>query len=117
MASLKKLKGDPLEQLEAICGYFANNRARMQYDIYLREGYPLATGVIEGACHHLVKDRMERSGMRWTLEGARSMLDVRACFQSDYWNYFHTTRKIELSKETHPHRALIESYCPLSLTI
>ncbi len=46
----------------------------MRYDEYLRRGYPIASGVIEGACRHLVKDRMERSGMRWTLEGARSML-------------------------------------------
>jgi len=49
----------------------------MRYDEYLRRGYPIASGVIEGACRHLVKDRMERSGMRWTLEGARSMLHAR----------------------------------------
>ena len=57
----------------------------MRYDEYLKNGYPIATGVIEGACGHLVKDRMERSGMRWIMEGARSMLNLRAAFQSDYW--------------------------------
>ena len=39
-------------------------------------GYPIASGVIEGACRHLVKDRMERTGMRWTLEGAQAMLQI-----------------------------------------
>lgn len=43
------------------------------------------SGVIEGACRHLVKDRVERSGMRWTLEGALSILHLRAAFQSDHW--------------------------------
>lgn len=56
----------------------------MEYDQYLKAGYPIASGVIEGACGQLVKDRMERSGMRWKLESARSMLNVRAAFQSDY---------------------------------
>ncbi len=36
----------------------------MRYDEYLRRGYPIASGVIEGACRHLVKDRMERNGLR-----------------------------------------------------
>ena len=54
----------------------------MRYDEYL------AAGVIEGACRHLVKDRMKRSGMRWTLEGAQAMLDLRAMRQSS-WKQFH----------------------------
>jgi hypothetical protein len=60
----------------------------MRYDEYLRAGYPIATGVIEGACRHLVKDRLERSGMRWTLAGAQAMLDLRALHQSSYWDAF-----------------------------
>ncbi len=50
----------------------------MRYGEYLAEGYPIATGVIEGACRHLVKDRMERAGMRWSLDGAQAMLDLRS---------------------------------------
>ena len=116
MGSLYKLKGEPLKDLQRICGYFEKHRERMRYDKYLAAGYPIASGVIEGACGHLVKDRMERSGMRWTLEGARSMLNVRAAFQSDYWDNFQQQRVSELSNIAHPHRNLVKEYAPLNLT-
>jgi hypothetical protein len=49
----------------------------MAYDVYLEHGFPIAPGVIEGAYRCVVKDRMERSGMRWIISGARAMLDMR----------------------------------------
>ena len=55
----------------------------MRYDECLAAGYPIASGVIEGACRHLVKDRMERTGMRWREPGAASMLFVRALKVTD----------------------------------
>ena len=48
--------------------YYENNRDHMRYDEYLAAGYPIGSGVAEGACRHLVKDRMEQTGMRWTVE-------------------------------------------------
>jgi hypothetical protein len=60
----KKLSKKRLKELERICEYFENNRHRMAYHEYLEAGYPIASGGIEGACRHVVKDRMERSGMR-----------------------------------------------------
>jgi hypothetical protein len=66
-----------LEALERVCGYFENNRHRMAYDEYLAAGYPIASGVIEGACRHIIVDRMEHSGMRWVWEGAHAMLGMR----------------------------------------
>ena len=51
-----------------------NNLHGMRYDKYLQAGYPIANGVIEGACRHFVKDRMERTGMDWCLENTASML-------------------------------------------
>jgi hypothetical protein len=57
------------QALEGICGYFESHAHRMAYDEYLAAGYPIASGVIEGACRCVVNDRMERSGMRWVLEG------------------------------------------------
>ena len=87
----------------------------MRYDEYLRRGYPIASGVIEGACRHLVKDRMERSGMRWTLEGARSMLNVRAAFQSDHWRPFLNWHKANEVAKTHRHRELLDAYNPETL--
>lgn len=68
MRAMHDLRGKKLNELEKICNYFENNKSRMEYDQYLKAGYPIASGVIEGACGHLVKDRMERSGMRWKLE-------------------------------------------------
>ncbi len=47
----------------------------MYYDQYLEKGYPIASGVIKGACRNFVKDRMERAGMRWTVKGAQAMLE------------------------------------------
>jgi hypothetical protein len=60
----------------------------MRYDEYLRQGYPIASGVIEGACRHLVKDRLERTGMSWTRPGAQAMLNLRAIWTCDQWNEF-----------------------------
>ena len=115
LGTSKGLMGDKLKSLNTICGYLEKHKLRMRYDEYLMAGYPIATGVIEGACRHLVKDRMERSGMRWTLEGARSMLNVRAVFQSDYWDAFCKQRISNQSASTHPNRRLINDYRPLSL--
>ena len=115
MGSLHNLRGETRKDLRRICGYFEKHQHRMRYDKYLAAGYPIASGVIEGACGHLVKDRMERSGMRWTLEGARSMLNVRAVFQSDYWDRFQSQRIEELSARAHPRHCLVENYMPLKL--
>jgi hypothetical protein len=76
------------ETLERIAGYFETNRHRMAYDLYLAEGFPIATGVIEGACRCLIKDRMERAGMRWVIAGAQSMLAVRGIALSGLWDNF-----------------------------
>src|SRR5436309_13232849 len=50
----------------------------MKYNEYLNMGLPIATGVIEGACRYLVKDRMDRTGARWSLRGAEAVLRLRA---------------------------------------
>ena len=68
--------------------YLGNNKAHMRYDEYLAAGYPIGSGVAEGACRHLVKDRMEQTGMRWTVEGAQAMLHVRALYLNDQWDDF-----------------------------
>lgn len=115
MGSLHKLEDKAAKDCARIAGYLEKHSARMKYDEYLAAGYPIASGVIEGACRHLVKDRMERSGMRWTLEGARSMLHVRAAFQSDYWSEFQTQYREQTTLATHPKQSLIAAYAPLTL--
>lgn len=95
--------------LRKICQYFENNCHRMRYDQYLAAGYPIASGVIEGACRHFVKDRMERAGMQWTLTGAQAMLDLRSVALNDDWDEFNNFRIQQENQRLYPHRNLIGS--------
>jgi hypothetical protein len=69
-------------------GYYRRNRPYMCYDEYLAQGWPIGTGVVEGACRHLVKDRLEQSGMRWTQDGAQRGLDLRAVRINGHWERY-----------------------------
>lgn len=69
-------------------GYYRRNQPYMRYDHYLAEGWPIGTGVVEGACGHLVKDRMEKAGMRWTIGGAQTMRDLRAIRLNGDWDAY-----------------------------
>jgi hypothetical protein len=84
----EKLSGPRRKVVRSAVEYLGNNKAHMRYDEYLAAGYPIGSGVAEGACRHLVKDRMEQTGMRWTMEGARAMLHVRALYLNDQWEEF-----------------------------
>src|SRR5512135_1008988 len=83
-----RLRGPERKVVRSAIEYLENNRGHMRYDEYLAAGYPIGSGVAEGACRHLVKDRMEQTGMRWTLKGAQSMLHTRALYLNDDWNAF-----------------------------
>ena len=69
-------------------GYYRRNAPYMRYDEYLGQGWPIGTGVVEGACGHLVKDRMEGAGMRWKQEGAQAVLDLRAVRLNGDWDAY-----------------------------
>jgi hypothetical protein len=84
----KKLSKAQRTNLQKVATYFENNRNYMRYDRYLKAGYPIGSGVVEGACRHVVKDRMERSGMRWKAEGAQAVLNLRAIHINGDWNNF-----------------------------
>ena len=60
----------------------------MHYDEYLAAGYPVASGIIEGACRHIIVDRMEGSGMRWIMSGAKAMLNLRCIYINEAWDQF-----------------------------
>jgi hypothetical protein len=108
MGSKHGLKASKKKSLQTICGYLERNAERMAYDRYLAAGYPIASGVIEGACRHVVKDRMERAGMHWTRQGAEAMLHVRSLFVSDCWEGFQTFRIKRETQRLYPYRALVE---------
>jgi hypothetical protein len=83
------------QQLEKTANYFERNLPYMDYPTYLAKGWPIASGVIEGACRHFVKDRCELSGMRWTQTGAESLLRLRAIAENGDWDAYHTFRKAQ----------------------
>ena len=87
----RRLFGAKRKTLWAVADYLYRNRARMRYDEYLAHGWPIASGPVEGACKNLIKDRMERSGMRWTEEMAEAIVQLRAIYLSGdfdrYWSF------------------------------
>jgi hypothetical protein len=107
LAQERGLTSAKKKALGRICGYLTKNRQRMRYDEYLRQGYPIASGVIEGACRHLIKDRMERAGMHWTLAGAQAMLDLRSVWIGGHWEAFQTQRREQETNRLYPHRNLV----------
>jgi hypothetical protein len=96
LANAKKIKVAQRKQLTKTANYFERNLPYMDYQSYLAHGYPIASGVIEGACRHFVKDRFELSGMRWLQTGAENLLRLRAVAENADWDKyfaFHTEQR------------------------
>jgi hypothetical protein len=95
-ATLHQLSSDKRKAVDKCADYLEKYRPMLEYDQYLSEGLPVATGVIEGACRHLIKDRMDRTGARWRLKRAEAVLRIRSLRSSGdfdaYWT-FHQTRE------------------------
>ena len=91
------LSGRVAERLHKIANYFERNSPFMDYATCLQLGLPIASGVIEGACRHIVKDRMELSGMRWSRNGAETLLQLRCVRHNghwdDFWHYHRSLRQ------------------------
>ncbi|CDN15936.1 hypothetical protein RintRC_6866 [Richelia intracellularis] len=89
-----------------------NNAKYLKYDDYLKAGFPIATGVIEGACRHLIKDRMNITGARWTMRGAEAVLPLVSVYISGDWD---ESWQLDLQQEhKRNHLALYSSGIPLS---
>lgn len=108
MGTKRGLAGTKKKALAKACAYLWANRHRMRYDVYLAKGYPVASGAIEGACRHLVKDRMERAGMHWTPPGAQAMLDVRSTYVNGDWEEYQAYRITRETERLYPYRHLVE---------
>lgn len=99
-AAGRKLSATRRALVANACGYLASRKLSqlMRYERALSAGLPISTGVIEGACRYLVKDRMDRTGARWTVDGAEAVLRLRAIRTSgdfdEYWR-FHLVREKE----------------------
>jgi len=87
-ATWRGLSQKKREPIDTCAEYLLKNRERLRYDLALKKGLPIATGVVEGACRHLVKQRMECSGARWSLQGAEAVLRLRALRMSGDWDEY-----------------------------
>jgi hypothetical protein len=97
-ATLQGMSPQQREPIDQCATYLANHASYLNYPHYLAQGYPIATGVIEGACRYLVKDRMEITGARWGLEGGEAVLKLRALYINGdfnaYWA-FHESQEYQ----------------------
>jgi len=95
-ATKRGLSAQQRAPIDTAANYFLKRKNLMLYDLCLEAGTPIATGVIEGACRTLIKDRLDITGARWSLQGAEAILKLRALMQSgdfdDYWA-LHTDRE------------------------
>jgi hypothetical protein len=100
------------EPVDVCARYLRNHWRYLQYHAYLHRGYPIATGVIEGACRYLVKDRMEITGARWSLDGAEALLKLRAVKISGdfsaYWKYYEHQQYIRNYSSLYQNPAVLE---------
>jgi hypothetical protein len=108
MGGRPKLTAAKRKTLREVCNYLEKNQERMRYDAYLAAGSPIASGAIEGACRHLVKDRMERAGMHWTVPGAQARLEVRSVYVSGNWDEYQAYRITQETQRLYPYRELVE---------
>jgi hypothetical protein len=104
MASKRELSTTKWEKVEDCLTYFAARCDYMKYDEYLAAGYPIGSGVVEGACRHLVKDRMEQAGMRWRIAGAQAILSLRSIYVNDDWDAFHADRIQTKQSKLYPYK-------------
>lgn len=90
-ATKRELPSEKRKGVDDCADYLIAKRSMLRYHRYLREGLPIATGVIEGACRHLIVDRMDITGARWSVRGAEAILRLRSLRSSgdfdDYWTF------------------------------
>jgi hypothetical protein len=109
-ATRRSLPTDRRAGADRCADYLLNKRAYLDYPTALNNGWPIATGIIEGACRHIVKDRMDITGARWGLDGAEAILKLRAVHANgdfdDYWAH-HTAQEQRRIHQTRYANAVI----------
>jgi hypothetical protein len=97
--------------------YLEHHRAYLRYDEYVDQGFPIATGVIEGACRHLIGDRLALTGARWSLAGAEAILRLRSLRASGdwdaYWTYHERTEHARNHASRYAHGVVPELTSPI----
>jgi hypothetical protein len=98
----RALSGPKRSTLLGVAAYLYRNRDRMRYGQYLANGWPIASGPVEGACKNLIKDRMERSGMRWTETMAEAVVKLRAIYLSGDFDRYWLFHIVQEQQRLHP---------------
>lgn len=102
-ATLQELRKKERKGVDVCCDYLIAKRPYLHYDEYLTAGYPVSTGVIEGACRHLINDRLDITGARWGVPSAEAVLRLRSLRSSGdfeaYW-VFHLSKEHERNHQT-----------------
>jgi hypothetical protein len=102
-ATLQGLKKKERKGVDVCCNYLIAKRPYLHYDEYLAAGYPISTGVIEGACRHLISDRLDITGARWGVPSAEAVLQLRSLRSSGdfeaYWA-FHLSKEHERNHQS-----------------
>ena len=112
MGVKNKLSKSKQKALAQAITYLENNRRFMKYDTYLSAGYPIGSGVVEGACRHVVKDRMEQTGMHWRIPGAQSILHLRALYLNGDWETFQQYRIEQQCQRLYPYEDCVDAKWP-----
>ena len=105
-ATLKNLTPKERANVDTCANYLLKYRDYLHYDEYLAKGFPIASGVIEGACRHLICDRMDITGARWRLDRAEAVLQIRALRSSGHFNEYWTFHKLQEFKRNHASKFL-----------
>jgi hypothetical protein len=114
-ATRQRLRGADRATTNATAGYLTRKPSCLRYDQALTAGWPIATGVIEGACRHLIGDRLGITGARWGLTGAEAILLLRAVHSNgDFHNYWHYHLQQEHRRNHHSKYQQSQGECELA---
>lgn len=97
-ATLRGLSAEERAPVEKCAEYLLSNSEYVRYRSFLEQGFPIATGIIEGACRHLIQDRLGITGARWNIAGAEAVLRLRAVHTNGDWDTyweFHQEREAQ----------------------
>lgn len=103
IADKTNLSDSKKKKIEKAITYFSNHKHKMDYLKFIKKGYPISSALAESTCGHLVKERMEQSGMKWSSQGAQNIMDLRAVKingdMEDFMKYIiQQDRKVDLVK-------------------
>jgi hypothetical protein len=109
-ATNRRLTKPARKRADEAARYLTNKAGNLDYPTALANGWPIATGVIEGACRHLVADRLDITGARWGLHGAEAVLRLRALRSNgdfnEYWAYHLTQERRRVHESRYADNAI-----------